>query len=344
MTRKERFHATIERRPVDRPASWLGMPVPEAVPGIYDYFGVKNETELKFAINDDLWCVEFPYHSPTSDFITQAFDFVGQGKADPNDRSLNKPGFFRDITDASEVESFSWPDPEKYINPEECRKAVESVPEDYAVMATFWSCHFQDACAAFGMEDALMNMIEEPEIFEAVIQRIVHFYLKANRIFLEATQGKLDAVLIGNDFGSQLELMVSKELLRKYVFSGTKQLIDQIHSYGVKVIHHSCGAIHGIIPDLMGLGADALHPIQALARNMDIDTLHRDFFGKASFVGGVDAQELLVKGTPAQIREKVRRIRELFPTGLVISPSHEAIMQDVPPANIEALFLACQHE
>jgi uroporphyrinogen decarboxylase len=36
----------------------------------------------------------------------------------------------------------------------------------------------------------------------------------------------------------------------------------------------------------------------------------------------------------------VLELKELFPTGLVISPSHEAILPDIPPANIEALFKA----
>ena len=34
----------------------------------------------------------------------------------------------------------------------------------------------------------------------------------------------------------------------------------------------------------------------------------------------------------------VKELREIFPTGLIISPSHEAIQNDVPPANIKALF------
>ncbi|HAX51715.1 MAG TPA: methyltransferase, partial [Lachnospiraceae bacterium] len=35
---------------------------------------------------------------------------------------------------------------------------------------------------------------------------------------------------------------------------------------------------------------------------------------------------------------KVKELRSIFPTGLIISPSHEAIMPDVPPSNIHALF------
>jgi uroporphyrinogen decarboxylase len=59
-----------------------------------------------------------------------------------------------------------------------------------------------------------------------------------------------------------------------------------------------------------------------------------------SFCGGIDAQELLVHGTPAQMRAKVRELRGLFPTGLILSPSHEAILPDVPRENIAAMVEA----
>ena len=37
----ERFYATIERKPVDRPACWLGDPTLDAVPALCDYYGVR---------------------------------------------------------------------------------------------------------------------------------------------------------------------------------------------------------------------------------------------------------------------------------------------------------------
>lgn len=227
------------------------------------------------------------------------------------------------------------------MDPGECRKTVESAPPEYAVMGIMWSAHFQDACAAFGMETALMRMIEAPELFQAVIDRITEFYLKANRIFYESCGDRMHTVLIGNDFGSQTSLMVSPDLLRRFVFPGTKKLVQQAKSYGYKVIHHSCGAIRDIIPDLITLGADVIHPVQALAAGMDPSGLKHDFWGKVSFCGGIDAQNLLVRGTPDEVRLKVTEIRAIFPTGFIISPSHEAILPDIPIDNIKALFEAC---
>ena len=344
MTKKERFFATIERRPVDRPASWLGIPATSALPRLLSRFRAVNLVELKQAIGDDVWPVELPYHSPCSDAIYMAFDFAKQGHIANEERTLNSPGWFEDCTDPARVADFDWPDATTHISPEECRAVVDAVPRDYAIMGVVWSAHFQDACAAFGMETALMNMATEPDMFRAVINRITEFYLKANGLFYEATRGTLNAVLIGNDFGSQNCLILSREMIREFVFPGTRALVNQAKSYGLKVVHHSCGAIHDLIPDLAAMGVDAIHPIQALAAGMDAERLARDFGGQVSFCGGVDAQNLLVHGTPEAVRHRVQELKQLFPTGLIISPSHEAILPDITPENIAALFAAVKED
>ena len=343
MNHIERFYATIERRPVDHPASWLGIPDAKAIPLLYNHFGVHDMKSLKACIGDDIYPVELPYHSPTSNAIYAAFDFAKRkGDGSNEERTLTAPGFFEDYTEASTVDLFDWPEPERYIDPDECRRVVEDVPEGYAVLGVVWSAHFQDVCSAFGMEDALMKMFLAPDLFHAVIDRITDFYLRANEIFYRATQGKLHAVLIGNDFGSQQGLMVGPEQLREFVFDGTRRLVQQAKSYGLKVIHHSCGSIHDIIPDLIDMGVDAIHPIQALAAKMEPERLKQDFGNQVSFCGGVDAQHLMVNGTPDEVEAKVRELREIFPTGLILSPSHEAILMDTKPENVEALFRAAR--
>lgn len=340
MNRSERFLATVERREVDRPAGWLGMPTHEAIPGLLAHFGVADMAALKRRLDDDVWPIEVPFHRPPANHIACAFDFAKASGDDYEERTLTAPGFFENRTDPACIAEFDWPDPTAHMDPAECRRAVQEVPDDFARLGILWSAHFQDACSAFGMENALMTMLTAPDMFRAVIDRITEFYLTANRIFYEAAGDLLHAVLIGNDFGSQTGLMLSPAALRDFVFPGTRRLIEQAHGYGLKVIHHSCGAVADIIPDLVELGADVIHPIQALAVGMEPDRLAREFGGKVAFCGGIDAQDLLVHGTPEDLRAKVRELRRLFPTGLILSPSHEAVLPDVPPANIEAIFAA----
>ena len=323
----------------------MGLPVPDAQQTLKEYFNIKDISEMTNAVNDDVFPVEMPYHSPTSNAIYAAFDFAKDFESDRDDdyeRTLTAPGFFQDYSDPSKVEDFDWPDPKKYIDPAECLKEVEAAPKDKAVLGVVWSAHFQDACAAFGMETAMMKMVLEPEMFRAVINRILDFYLDANEIFYEATKGKLHAVLIGNDLGSQESLMLSRDLIVDLVLPGTRKLVEQAHSYGLKVIHHSCGAIRPIIEDLIDTGVDVIHPIQALAKGMEPQSLKEEFGDRVSFCGGVDAQYLLVHGKAGEVTEKVKELKNIFPTGLILSPSHEAIMPDIPPENIEALFKSLQ--
>lgn len=67
-----------------------------------------------------------------------------------------------------------------------------------------------------------MNMISDPEMVHYVDDRIVDFYVKALKIFLEATKGKVQAILIGNDMGSQRGLMISPKLVKEFVIPGAK--------------------------------------------------------------------------------------------------------------------------
>lgn len=339
MNHKDRFFATIENAPVDRPASWLGLPVPAAESGLKKYFRVKSMEELKVVLDDDIYPIEVPYNYPPSNHIACAFDFAKTNYLDkPDDRTLTAPGFFEDYSNPVDVDKFNWPNPAKYLDRKESLDRVKSVNPDYVRMGIMWSAHFQDACSAFGMEHALMTMLMNPEMFQVVIEKITRFYLKANEIFYESTKGYLDAILIGNDFGSQTSLILDPELIRQYVIPGTKQFIDQAKSYGLKVIHHSCGSVFPIIQDIIDAGADIIHPIQALAADMSVENVHKHFAGKIAFCGGIDAQYLLVKGAPNEVEKRVKEVKKIFPTGLIISPSHEAVLPDIPPANIEALF------
>lgn len=338
MTPKERVYATINRETVDYPASWLGLPVPAALPELYKYFKVDSIGKLKQKLQDDVWPIEVPYNNAPFYDVGCALQFAKIEEGGTQDeRTLTAPGFFEGQTNPTIIDTFDWPDPKDYLDLKKTKQVINEAPDDYFKLGIMWSAHFQDTCAAFGMEDALTTMMMYPDMFEAVIDKITNFYLELNGLFYEATKGKLDGVLIGNDFGSQTALMVDPDMLRTYVFPGTRKLVEQAKSYGLKVLHHSCGSIHPIINDLYDMGVDIVHPIQALATDMSAEHLN-DTIDNGVFCGGVDAQELLVNGTPKEIKNRIQEIKKIFPSGLIISPSHEAILPDIAPENIEALF------
>ena len=83
--------------------------------------------------------------------------------------------------------------------------------------------------------------------------------------------------------------------------------------------------------------SDCIVVLGAKARGMDAVHLSQAYGKDLVFVGGVDTQELLPFGTPRQVRDEVRRLRDLFGPNYVVSPSHESILPGVTIENVLAM-------
>ena len=109
-----------------------------------------------------------------------------------------------------------------------------------------------------------------------------------------------------------------------------------------KILHHTCGAVSQLIPDLLETGIDILNPIQPLAAGMDSQQLKSDWGDRLCFDGAIDTQHALTGTTEAVEAEVARRILALAPGGgFSLGPSNH-IQEDVPPRNVVALFEAAR--
>ena len=104
-------------------------------------------------------------------------------------------------------------------------------------------------------------------------------------------------------------------------------------------MYHSCGSIVPVIEDLIEMGLDILDPIQPKAEGMSAEELKGQFGGRISFHGGIDEQELLPRGTPADVRQDVERVISVFGAdgGYIVCPAH-AIQPDTSPENALAMY------
>lgn len=327
MTSRERIKNIIAGKPADRWGFWLGNPHWETWPILHKYFRTSNDEEIRLLLKDDFrWIQAGHYRHPQG---KPMFDMQRKG------RELSAGGYFTDCESVAEVEDYDWPDPD-YLDFTEVIQVLERSGEVYRASG-FWSPFYHEVCDFFGMENYFMKMYTHPAIVHAVTGHLVDFYLDANRRFFKAAGDLVDGFFFGNDFGTQFGLMISPELFNEFVFPYLKQLTEIGHEFNKQVILHSCGSIYRVIPDLIGFGVDALHPIQARAANMDAETLGRNFRGKVAFIGGIDTQDILVNYSPEQVKDEVRRVKNLLGPAVVISPSHEAILPNVPLENILAM-------
>lgn len=335
MNSREKINRIFSRISQGTVGFWTGNPHPDTEKLYLEKLGMTGREELFEYLHDDCrWVIaDRAYKHPEGKPI---FDiYGGRGK-----KAHGEGGYFAQCESVKEVEKFPWPDLD-YLDFQDVLEEVRKY-SDKAVFTGFWSPFFHIVADFFGMENYFIKMYTHSAVVEAVTDHVIHFLAEANDRFFTVLGDDADTFFFGNDFGTQLDLLISPEAFKRFVLPGLKKLIDVAKKHNKKVLLHSCGSIYKVIPLLIDAGVDALHPLQAKAANMDAQTLAREFKNHIAFVGGVDTQELLIKATPQQVKDEVRRLRELLGPNLIISPSHEAILPNVPLENVIAMAEAAR--
>jgi uroporphyrinogen decarboxylase len=148
-----------------------------------------------------------------------------------------------------------------------------------------------------------------------------------------------DWLWTGDDVGTQQSLIMSPACWRELIRGPLARIFQVGKARGLFVAYHSCGAIRSIIPDLIEIGMNVLNPIQCNCPGMDPLELKRDFGKHLAFMGGVDTQELLPRGSVDEVRRATVRLLEGMTAGggYILAASH-TIPPETPLANIFALY------
>ncbi len=138
---------------------------------------------------------------------------------------------------------------------------------------------------------------------------------------------------------ANLNLLISPAMFRKFIKPCLARLVKVVkeHNPHTKVMLHSDGAITKLLPDIIALGVDVIHPLEPLPA-MDIPAIKEKFGNQVSFLGGIDISHAM-PGTREDVIEEARlRISQLAPGGgYILAPSNH-LQADVPPENVVTLF------
>ncbi len=192
-----------------------------------------------------------------------------------------------------------------------------------------------------GLERWYMDMVENPAFCEALLERILKFWLGYYTVFMAEVGDIIDVVMIGDDLAGQNGPLFSPNFYRKIVKPRQKRLVQHIKSLTkAKIWYHTCGSCFEYIPDLIDNGIDILNPVQVGLVNMEPKKLKEKFGRHLVFWGGaIDAQHILPFAKPNEIREHVRRNIEIFkPGGGYVFNNVHNIQVGVPVENVVALF------
>ncbi len=190
-----------------------------------------------------------------------------------------------------------------------------------------------------GMDNMLMDLVSNQKYAQILVEHIGEFMVNFCRKNLESIGKRIDLYGIWDDFASQEGLMLAPELWRKFYKPWDQKIIEIAKSYGLLVCFHICGNCTAVLPDLIEMGVDILDPVQTSAKDMDLAKLKKEYGKDLCFHGGLDIQGFLPRANPAQVRQKVEKIKGMFEDqgGLILGPSHY-ITNDTPTENILAIY------
>lgn len=198
---------------------------------------------------------------------------------------------------------------------------------------------FETAWYMRGFQRMFEDMLLNPELFHAMMERVTRFYIDHFTRMLAAAGGQVDLAFTADDIAGQNGLLMSLPMWEANLKPYHVRLNAAIHAFGVRVIYHTDGGATEAVEGLIDAGIDVLQALQFSARGMDPAVLKARFGERLCFEGGVSVQTTLPFGTVEEVRAEVEHlIRTLGKGGgYILGPSH-AIQAGTPPENVVAML------
>jgi len=204
------------------------------------------------------------------------------------------------INSFEDLEKYKFPskDDFNYSNFEEVRQYL---PEGMGVIGQYGDI-FTMVWELMGFEEFSFALFDNPQLIRTLFDIIGNLVLSMFEYF--AQSDTVDVLWYSDDIAYSSGLMLSPSILREYFFPWLKKIGDLAKAANKPLIYHTDGVLYEVMEDIIASGVDALHPIEPQA--MAIAEVKERYGDRLCLIGHVDV-DLLARGTPKQIREKVRQ-------------------------------------
>jgi len=161
------------------------------------------------------------------------------------------------------------------------------------------------ASVILGNEKFYLGLYDDPEWMGEFLTRIGDATAVAAD---EITQHPSTGVLvIGDDMGSNNNLLVSPEILRKWIIPCHKRCVEYAHNRGIPVVLHSCGNVHDIMDDVIDVAQiDAKQSFDD--NSWPVEKFKMEYGDRIVTIGGVDMTLLSDTNGTERVRQRTRDI------------------------------------
>lgn len=251
--------------------------------------------------------------------------------------------------EVEDLEDFPWPDPDSIDMESICREAKRAKflyeNTDYIVVADLPTYGiFELGCWMCGFDDYLCKMAADPDFIHEYSKRVLAYQKRVLELYLNELGPYIHVIVSGDDYATQHSQFLSMPMFDEMVKPYFKERLRYTRQFtDAAILHHSCGSVAKMIPDLVDCGVEILNPIQPGAVDMEPEKIKPMYGDQIVFHGGFDTQQVLPFGTEEDVEREVAHMMGIMNKngGYIFAAAHN-IQEDVKPENIVAMFRAAR--
>jgi len=286
-------------------------------------------------INTDAQMIITPEFNDRPLFMNGVDDFGVQWELDPEHPELMthvKPGceLFDDITEWKKHVTFPSCKDKNWEMAAMRTKAMWAKKDEIQGYVVGNMGAFEKICAMMGHVNAMMAMYDDEEAFAEFVEAYADYRIEQFEYIKKYLD--VDFMMMHDDWGNQKNMFFSPEMWRKFFKEPERRMVKRCQELGMHYMHHSCGYIEPIIPDLVEIGVESWHggsPVN------DLKKIKAEYGDKLIFAGGVDPQVTDTgRATEEEIRAEVRRVIDTLGKGGGLMISSAVMFSTVPNVDI----------
>jgi uroporphyrinogen decarboxylase len=189
------------------------------------------------------------------------------------------------------------------------------------------------------MQRVLIDLMLDDEACLRYIDRRLDVLLEVTRRTLEAAQGGIDLLQLGEDLGTQRGPTISPALYRKHIRPRHQRFVDMAKAYDIPVMIHSCGSSSWAFDDFVEMGISVVDTLQPEAKDMAPAYLKQRYGDRLAFHGCISTAGPVAYGTVEDVVDNVRETLEtMMPGGgYALAPTHR-LQDNSPTQNVVAMY------
>jgi len=210
------------------------------------------------------------------------------------------------ITDRESYEKYKWPNPDDY---DYSRLTVlkECLPENFKLVCQSPAGGILESTIALvGYDNLCVMTYDDPELVKLIFDEIGSRLLKYYETVVE--YDTVGAIISNDDWGFNMQTMLSTDDMRKFVFPWHKKIAETAHKKNKPVILHSCGNAEKIEDDIINdMKFDGKHSYED--KILPVEQAYERYKGKLAVMGGLDV-DFICRKTPEEIYDRAKAMLE----------------------------------